>query len=626
MTTLISVASLPEMTIDVASLSSGASDLSSKAALVQPATDQASTSWQGLLTRYDTPESPALVGKMTVVGTAGADFTEALASVASTLTTCADALAGAEARLEALRADITSFRSSVATFRADQAELLEVDSDQTGDVWGPGQFEHNAGLVAEREAVRQLIESAIDEARGDLASVAEPGGVSSLTGVADASATSTSWSQAQEHFDAELSSALLARLAQNDPDAVSRLLAQHPEWVDQLREHPPEPKDVRAWWDGLSGGAGADTAGWSLTQSALLLGAPVVMGALGGVPPLARVEANRHNAQTRLEKAEEELDVLQERLDRADGSGYTTSYGYQQSETEKQLKADLRTLKSEMSYLERATVPLEDGTYEVQLLLYDRDRSRLVEMIGTPGPDTKATITYSPGTGTTMESFYGNGVQQVSHWLVERDDSRVAFVWKDGYFPGGSPGDEVFGGILEANETDYALRSGQDWADFQDEIESDPVLGRSYEVGIGHSWGLAAVTGSEAEGARYDQVESLAGAYMPPGWEAQPDTSYSHQSYTDFLSVAQDLDLVGGGQNPDVSEGFDSTIYPREGDGTIVFSTGSRYPGYLPTPEARLDVADPDALLDNHNLIATRSTDNIKVLQQIEYRLKAGVR
>ena len=107
---------------------------------------------------------------------------------------------------------------------------------------------------------------------------------------------------------------------------------------------------------------------------------------------------------------------------------------------------------------------------------------------------------------------------------------------------------------------------------------------------------------------------------------AAVDTSYSHQSYTDFLSVAQDLDLVGGGQNPDVSEDLDSTIYPREGDGTIVFSTGSRYPGYLPTPGARLAVADPDALLDNHNLIATRSTDNIEVLQQIEYRLEAGVR
>lgn len=626
MTALITLASLPEITIDVASLSSGASDLSSKAALVQPATDHASTSWQGLLTSYDTPESPALVGKMTVVGTAGADFTEALASVASTLTTCADALAGAEARLEALRADITSFRSSVATFRADQAELLEVDSDQTGDVWGPGQFEHNAGLVAEREAVRQLIESAIDEARGDLASVAEPVGVSSLTGVADASATSTSWSQAQEHFDAELSSALLARLAQDDPDAVSRLLAQHPEWVDQLREHPPEPTDVRAWWDGLGGGAGDDTVGWSATQSALLLGAPVVMGALGGVPPLARVEANRHTAEARLAVVESELDELRERLGPVDGSGYTTSYGYQPGQVEKQIEADIARLEKEKAYLDRATTRLPDGTYEVQLMLYDRDRSRLVEMVGTPGPDTKSTITYSPGTGTTMESFYGNGVQDVSRWLVDQDSSRVAFVWKDGYFPGGSPGDTVPGGIWEANQTDYALRSGADLAAFQDEVRSDPVLAQSYEVGIGHSWGLAAVTGSEAKGARYDQVESLAGAYMPHGWTAQPDTTYSHQSYTDFLSVAQDLDVVGGGNNPDVSDDFDSTIYSRDGDWTLVLPTGSQYPGTLPTSGADLDVTTLSGLVDNHNLVATSQTDNLSVLQQIDGRLSRGTR
>jgi hypothetical protein len=622
MTALITLASLPEITIDVASLSSGASDLSSKAALVQPATDQASTSWQGLLTSYDTPESPALVGKMTVVGTAGADFTEALAFVASTLTTCADALAGAEARLEALRADITSFRSSVATFRADQAELLEVDSDQTGDVWGPGQFEHNAGLVAEREAVRQLIESAIDEARSDLASVAEPVGVSSLTGVADASATSTSWSQAQEHFDAELSSALLAQLAQDDPDAVSRLLAQHPEWVEQLREHPPEPTDVRAWWDGLGGGAGDDTAGWSATQSALLLGAPVVMGALGGVPPLARVDANRHNAEMRRSEAKEELGALTDRLDLVDGSGYSTSYGYQASEAERQLAADIRTLEKEIAYLDKAVTPLDDGTYEVQLMLYDRERSRIVEMIGTPGPDTKTTITYSPGTGTTMESFYGNGVQQVSRYLVDQDSSRVAFVWKDGYFPGGSPGDDLAGGILEANDTDYALRSGRDLAEFQDQIESDPVLAESYEVAIGHSWGLAAVTGSEAADAHYDQVESLAGAYMPPGWEASSDTTYSHQSYRDFLSEFQDLGLVGEGRNPDVSPDFDSTVYSREGDWELVLPTGSQYPGSLPTPPASLDMTNYPVA--NHNLVATSQTDNFAVLRRIEERIKAG--
>jgi hypothetical protein len=462
--------------------------------------------------------------------------------------------------------------------------------------------------------VRQLIESAIDEARGDLASVAEPVGVSSLTGVADASATSASWSQAQEHFDAELSSALLARLAQDDPDAVSRLLAQHPEWVDQLREHPPEPTDVLSWWNGL-----ADEG--SATQTALLAGAPVIIGALGGIPPLARVEANRNNARHELDRIASERSRLQRQLDAHLADQYDSySFGHVVDAEEQRLRSEMAAYDNDVRYLEKATTLRDDGTYAVQLVLYDPENARIVEMIGTPDSTTRSTVTYSPGTATTLEQFYDGKVQQVPRWLEVNAPNTVSFVWMDGEFPGGGEHDTTVGGILEANDTDFALRKGEDLAAFREGIQADPYLGSTYDVAIGHSWGLAAVTGSEVADAHYDQVESLAGAYMPPGWEPHPGTTYNHQTYTDFLSMFQDTGAVGGGKNPDVDPAFASETYARDRDFTLY--APSEPSAYAAAPPAGLDATLHP--LFNHELIASSEADNLFVLREIELRMREG--
>jgi hypothetical protein len=209
----------------------------------------------------------------------------------------------------------------------------------------------------------------------------------------------------------------------------------------------------------------------------------------------------------------------------------------------------------------------------------------------------------------------------VSDYLSGQDGETVAFVWMDGEFPGGSEGENIAHGLSEANETDFALRKGRDLASFQDVVHTDPWLGSTYDVGIGHSWGLAAVTGSEVANAQYDQVESLAGAYMPPGWEARPDTQYSHQSYRDFLSMAQYSGMVGGGNNPSGSPDFHFEILTREGDSTWYVPDGDPQGMSLQPPPGFDVTVHPQR---NHELIASQEAENLGVLDSIYERIRVG--
>ncbi|MBP3043338.1 hypothetical protein KKR91_10015 [Arthrobacter jiangjiafuii] len=87
-------------------------------------------------------------------------------------------------------------------------------------------------------------------------------------------------------------------------------------------------------------------------------------------------------------------------------------------------------LAKEIDYLKRV------GSGEVQIYLYDREKSRIIEMLGTPDQNTQRTITYIPGTFTSLKSFYNLEVRQVSRYITRLDPHTVAFVYKDGLFPG----------------------------------------------------------------------------------------------------------------------------------------------------------------------------------------------
>ncbi len=379
----------------------------------------------------------------------------------------------------------------------------------------------------------------------------------------------------------------LAELAGMDRSDLATLLRLNPDLLAQLTAANP-PENVAAWWGSLD----------ETHQTSLVLGASGVVGALGGIPPLARIAANRINAALELVKVDEQISVLESTIDQLHDTGINISV-YQQQLGDRQ---------NERSYLAGAVA----GT--VQLYLYDKDGGNVIEMIGTLDAETTRVLTYTPGTFTNMQSFYDRSTQPVSVWITNNVPNTVAFVWKDGKFPGqdlelGNPL-----GILEANAPQLAVDTGAALAAFQTELRMLPSLEGATSVAMGHSWGLAATTGSEVAGAQYDQVHSLAGAWMPVDWEESQGTSYNHWSYRDFLSFFQDLGVVGLGNVPDSHEAFESHVYSREGDWDIAPPMG--YPHNVPveTPPGFPMTTRP---FENHDVIA-READNQRTLEDIK--------
>ncbi|WP_141916032.1 hypothetical protein [Klugiella xanthotipulae] len=363
------------------------------------------------------------------------------------------------------------------------------------------------------------------------------------------------------------------------------LLAGSPELL--LRLQGIDPVKISEWWAGLNPvGVGEE---YSRQQDALLEGFPDVFGALDGVPALARVRANRVNSTVLLKAVEIELRGVE--------SGELAGGGD---------RADF--LREEIAYLKQ----VESG--QVQLYLYDRGQSRIVEMIGTPGPDTQRVVTYVPGTFTGLGSFYTGGVQQISKYLADNLPGTVAFVYKDGLFPG--EGDTSASPnmlrVTEANDPETARAAGEQLARFGRGMRTDPRLSAVHQIGIGHSWGVANLTSSEVAGTEYRTVISLSGAGMLPEWQPRPKTGYVDLSYWDILQSAQQQGYVWKGNNPRRHPGFVSFPY-YEGSDDEVLEDNS-----IPGVVDRLKV-----LMDNHNLIATDSKDNREVLEDLVELTKA---
>jgi hypothetical protein len=385
---------------------------------------------------------------------------------------------------------------------------------------------------------------------------------------------------------------VLGRLSRADPEQIEELLELHPEWADMLDRYPPEPAAVNAWWDSITDPA---------AQQALVLAAPAVIGSLGGVPPLFRVAANRENAADRLDQIDNVI------IDPSTSDD------------------ERAALEAERSYLQDAV----NG--DVQLYLYEPETHSIIELIGTPTETTTATVTYVPGTFTTMGSFYAadGGVQEVASWLNQEDPNIVGFVWKEGVFPGegvdrapshGLVEIPMFTGLLEANDPRLADETGKLLAEFQAEMQaSQDVLASSEKVGMGHSWGLVPITASEGA-IHYDQVHSLAGAGMPAEWNADSNTSYHHWAYMDALTIAQGTGAVWDGNIPATDPAFTSQVFSRESDFDWLVPTSSSPGAYGTTPPLTIPVTSTP--VESHNLIASDEYENQRALREILRRVR----
>ncbi|MEZ3162246.1 hypothetical protein AB1K54_17165 [Microbacterium sp. BWT-B31] len=301
-----------------------------------------------------------------------------------------------------------------------------------------------------------------------------------------------------------------------------------------------------------------------------------------------RVAANRVNAQDRITRIDRILATDPDRDDER-----------------------VARLRKEAEYLERVVA----GT--VQLYLYDHDASRIIEMIGAPSATTTTVVTSGPGTYTSLFNFYDGGVQQVSKHLTDKVPGTIAFVYKDGLFPGE---DTATGGmnalrIGEANDADRARSAGKQLASFEAGMRSDPVLGAARQVAIGHSWGLANVTSSEVAGAHYDKVVSLSGAGMLPEWQKNPQTTYLDLSFRDILQSGQGLGVVWDGNNPRTNPAFEHGEYYRGPDDKYLDPVTVHT---MDGPVTTYDGRALGVLVDNHNLITQNTPSNFRVLFDLQ--------
>jgi hypothetical protein len=436
-----------------------------------------------------------------------------------------------------------------------------------------------AELASQRQAADSRATSGLTgaEARGGLSGIVGESGPLLRLGVGDP-------------LQRTVTLDLLSGLSEID---LATLFALHPELKQQLLE-ASDAESVATWWGGLG----------TEQRTALLLGASGLIGMLGGIPPLDRVAANRVNAvhlTAELEARHREL------LDAVPTGGLGTDRvdpGIERGRIE-----------AERDYLHQVMLG------NVQLYAYDRDSNSIIEMVGVPSDETTMTLTYSGGTYTSVRGFYDGGVTSVSRWLNDRDPGIVGFVWKEGAFPGEEPdsGAQNIARILEANDVDTALAAGERIASFRETLlASDQHLAASAQVGMGHSWGLAAITSSEVAGAQYDQVHSLAGAGMPAEWDDRTGTRYHHWAYTDILTIGQTTGLIWDGRIPANDEAFSSTVYERDGDFDLYVGGGRALTLEGEAPSIPLSTTP----VHNHVLIASDEQENQVVLNDVLWELR----
>ncbi|MFJ3381520.1 WXG100 family type VII secretion target [Curtobacterium sp. NPDC090217] len=381
---------------------------------------------------------------------------------------------------------------------------------------------------------------------------------------------------------------ILVGLSTTDLNVMLRLC---PDLAKRIAEASPEA--VAKWWSALGDSSAPND--FTDAQQWFIASMPAAMGALDGLAPAARVAANKLNAERRLKDDEARLAAINTSIALLSGHLDTSS-----------LVKERDQLNAEIGYLRDATTEPP----RVQLYLYDPDKSRIIEMIGTFGPETTNVVTYTPGTFADLNGFYSGQTQAMAQWLASRHADTVAFVYKDGLYPGETNPKSTMNllRIGEANDPSVARDAGQRLADFQRGLNAGSDIARDARAAaIGHSWGLANVTSSEVEGAHYDTVVSLAGAGMPSQWEPSPTTKYVHEGYPDLLLEAQLTGKVWDGRIPLLDGSFE--IHMHQGPKSVV-DTHSVF-------GIEVKTLDQQALLDNHNLVAEASKNNREVLNEI---------
>ncbi|MFE7845213.1 alpha/beta hydrolase [Microbacterium sp. NPDC057407] len=516
---LIRAESLPVVSVDVDALMESAAVMRETGSSIAERGLRMRERWKGLADAFETPDTPKLLSGMADVEAATSDFGTATGRIGDILGQLAESLGGAERRLRTLRDEVDDLHRAVAAYRLSVGgeSTSPAGADAAGDggsgiAWGPGQYAWNAGLISERDRLRLLIDQAMDEATRDLRAIEDPVGVRLAGFAPTASPLAPSWRAKQRDFENTLALTLLERLlTAGDAEAIADLLARHPDWVRHLEEHPPAPAAVARWWSDPD----------APPREALITGAALVVGALGGVPAMTRARANRALASERIVK-------LRRRMQLLDGGGRPVNPQLSDAESIAR-HAEQRDLQREIAYLDLVV----NG--DVNLYLYRPERGEIIEILGDPDAAV-AIVSFMPGTNTTMGSFYDpaqrnggkQGITALTKW--QADNAPVAgFVVKQGAFPQLDPATLSTG----PQNNDMAERLGASYARFATELHA--VAPRIPVVSVEHSFGSAVGGVAETRGAKFHSRIMLAGIGMTADWKPDPETKhYAMQAPNDI--------------------------------------------------------------------------------------------
>jgi hypothetical protein len=268
------------------------------------------------------------------------------------------------------------------------------------------------------------------------------------------------------------------------------------------------PQQVRAWWQRLG----------EEEKNAFIRDHHWVAGNTNGIPFDRRIEANERSARVMLA-----------------GSDALTD--------------EQRSYLSEVAEGKRSLISFDPGA------------DRIIEMIGSIGPDTQNIVSYVPGTTSNMDGFYSRSTQEFSQYLVDHaapPGSTVAFVYKDSPFP---TFDER--GVYHSS---WAASVGDPYARFQTALGFENSGGVPV-TSIEHSFASSVGGYAEMQGVEFDRRIVLGGIGMTDGWSPNARTEYySFTGDNDVIRAARERhseDLNTGYPHPPTRESNFIELDPR---------------------------------------------------------------
>jgi hypothetical protein len=386
---LIDPAEVPELPADSIALVAAADTMASAALTVRQRVDDATARWSTLPDVFDTPDTASVVTALHPASVAANDFDDASAAASTALRSLAENLSALGWTRTRLIDDIAAHRSTVLAYRESNDAADDPDDPLAG--WGPYGFSQNDELKERCESLRRSLRAALDECEQDLSRI---GDVERASPVMWARAAprylSPTWVQQSETFRSRISMSILRRLATLGADEMARMLAEHPDWPVLLRDHPPAPLDVAAWWRNVDASHAA----------ALITGASLIIGNLEGVAYRSRDLANRTTLTHEIDEARAAIETEVNRADPAWGPEYGVGGGKE---------ARLKHLRERLDNLLNIEAALNSPVDRANryLLSLSADHPPLAS-ISIGDVDTASNVTYAiPGMGTTTRDMTG---------------------------------------------------------------------------------------------------------------------------------------------------------------------------------------------------------------------------